>query len=194
MSKKNILDTNFEVIKAHVLSPDPEISPLPPEKQQMMNRWMAAGKLIDQYPNTKHCVKLLCAKYPKLSERQAYIDVRMAKKLFNSMHTFDYDFWHSWLINDIVRLIKRSKDNDDLKAWANAQANLLKAIGERPIDIIDPEILQQHNYFTVINIDGKPLKLTLEQLHELPMSTRTQLVRQLEQPIDIDTAERLMKS
>lgn len=194
MAKKAIDEVNYEIIKAHILSPTPEDSPLPPEKQELMNRWIAMSKLIDLYPVQKNCVKLHRGKNEHLSESAAINDFRMAQKLFNSMHTFDYDFWHSWLINDIIRMIKRSRDAGDFKAWGIGHTNLLKAIGDRPLEVIDPEILTNHNYFTVINIDNKPMKMTLEEMHNLPIETRTAMVKQLEKPIDESMAIELMNT
>lgn len=188
---RKLEDHNYEIIKAHILSP--EASPLSEEQAKILNRWTSMAKLIDLYPSRKDCVSLHIKK-ENISDRAAQYDFDNAKKLYNSMHKFDYDFWHAWLINDIIRLIKRSRDSGNLKTWAAAQTNLIKTIGEKPPEILDPEILQQHNYFTVINIDGKPIKMTLEDLHKLPTHTRAKLVEQLEKDIDEDTAYEIMNT
>jgi hypothetical protein len=56
----------------------------------------------------------------------------MAAKMFNSFHTFPFDYWQTWLINDIVRNIKKCEDRDSMKdrlTIAKEHTNLAKAIG-----------------------------------------------------------------
>ena len=95
MSKRAIEDQRFEMIKAHCLNPEPEASPLSYEHQEIMNRWISAAKLLDRYPVQKQAVALHLVKYPELSKAQAYNDLKNAMRLFNSLHQFDYDWWHT---------------------------------------------------------------------------------------------------
>jgi hypothetical protein len=98
------------------------------------------------------------------------------------------------MINNILKMIKAAMDAGDLKAWAQGHANLIKAIGERPVDIVDPTILQQHNYYMTIVLDGNTSKIKLEDFLKLPVHHRTKLAKQLENDIDEETAFEIMNS
>ncbi len=40
-------------------------------------------------------------------------------RLFNSIHTFNYDYWHHWILQDIAEMIQSVKSQNNLKTWAN---------------------------------------------------------------------------
>ena len=103
MSRPALEDTKYEMIKAHVL--DPDNSPLSPEKHELLERVISASKVLDKNPIQKQAVAIHQQKYPDISRAQAYEDLRLAVRLFNTLHTFDYDLWFNWLINDIVQNI-----------------------------------------------------------------------------------------
>lgn len=187
MSKKALEDQNFEMIKAHVL--DPENSPLPAEQQEMMDRWIAAAKILDKNPVQKNAVALLRAKFPNISRAQAYVDVKNAMRLFNSLHTFDYDFWHQWLLNDIAEHIQACKAVGDRKNWAVAHKNLINAIGERQETEMDPRLIEKHQIVVPIQINNETYNVDFAQLLKIPMDKRKVVTDALFEEIDDETAE-----
>jgi hypothetical protein len=178
MSKAALEDTKYEQIKAHMI--DPDSSPLSEEKQQMLDRLISASKILDKNPIQRQAVNLHKQKYPDISQRQAYEDLRLAIRLFNTLHTFDYDFWRTWLLNDIVENIRicRIKNNDkDRKTIAMEHANLLKVIGEKPDDLADPERNEKHQFYILIQNDNRTIKVDLNSLQDLPNAALQELSR-----------------
>ena len=109
MSRTSLDETSNELIKSHILNPDS--SPLPLPQQILLERIISAGKILDKNPIAKNAANLLRTKYPEISYKTATRDISMAMRLFNTIHSFDYDFWHTWLINDIVSNIARCNND-----------------------------------------------------------------------------------
>jgi hypothetical protein len=173
MSRNALAEVNYDHIKAHILNP--ESSPLTAEHQYMLDRIVSVAKVLDKNPLQKAAVSIHRAKFPDLSHSQAYLDVRMAVRLFNTLHTFDYDFWHTWLINSIVANINKCNIDSTpaaRKIIAMEHANLLKAIGERPTDVEDPKRMEKQAFYILIqNNNNKEVKIDVENLHKLPEAT-----------------------
>ena len=197
MSRKALEDCNYEQIKAHVLYPDE--SPLSDEKREILDRVISISKILDKNPLQKHAVMLHQQKYPDISRSQAYEDMRLAIRLFNSIHTFDYDFWHMWLINDIVRNIQRCEQKNDpnyRRVIAMEHANLIKAIGEKPDEMPDPRRNEKHQFYILIQNDNRQVKLDISKLKDIPDEILHQLNKAVYggSEIDDNEAEAIMKS
>jgi hypothetical protein len=160
-------DTKYEMIKAHVL--DPDNSPLPQEQKDLLDRVVSASKILDKNPIQKQAVAVHQLKYPNISRSQAYEDLRLAIRLFNTLHTFDYDFWQTWLLNDIVRNIeacRNAKSDKDRRIIAMEHANLMRVIGERPEETVDPKRNEKHQFNLLIQIDNRQIKLDVNSLKD----------------------------
>lgn len=201
MSKKALEDTNHEMIKAHILYPDE--SPLPPEKKEMLDRIISVSKVLDKNPIQKNAVSLHHQKYPDISRSQAYEDIRMAVRLFNSLQTFDYDLWHTWVLNDIVRNIQRcetmSSKGDNYqyrRVIAIEHANLIKAIGERPEELPDPTRNEKHQFYILVQNNNQQIKIDINSLKDLPVSVLEELNKAIwgGQEITETTAEEIMNT
>lgn len=178
MSRTALEDVKYEEIKLHIL--DPENSQLSPEKQEMLERIISASKVLDKNPIQKQAVAIHQQKYPDISRRQAYEDLRFAVKLFNTLHTFDYDFWHTWIINDIVQNIitcRAKNDDKHRKIIAAEHANLIKILGEKPTELVDPKRNEKHQFYILIQNDNRQMKIDLEQLKDLPVEALQELNR-----------------
>ena len=180
MSRTALEDTNYELIKAHVL--DPDNSPLPEEKKEMLDRITSASKILDKNPVQKHAVALHQHKYPHISRAQAYEDLRLAVRLFNSLFTFDYDLWRNWLLNDIVKNIEKCRTagtDKDRRVIAMEHANLIKAIGKRPEELPDPKRNEKHQFYILVQVNNQEVKLNLQELQKLPENTLRELNKAL---------------
>jgi len=178
MPRTALEDTNYELIKAHVL--DPENSPLSPEKQEMLDRMTSASKILDKNPVQKHAVALHMQKYPHISRAQAYEDLRLSVRLFNSLFTFDYDLWRNWILNDIVKNIEKCRNGEtekDRRVIAMEHANLIKIIGEKPTELPDPKRHEKHQYYILIQQDNRQIKVDLNSLKDLPEAALRELNR-----------------
>jgi hypothetical protein len=193
--KKALEDVKYELIKAHVV--DPSNSPLTQDDQDLCNRIMSIAKVLDKQPIQKNAVALHMAKYKHISRSQAYEDCRLAMRLFNTIYTFDYDFWQTWLINDIIRLIDRCRKSDDPKAWrvwAAAQSNLRNALGEKPQKELDPKLVQEHTFLIPIQINNTTYNFDLEKFLGLPDGMRKKVTDALVSEITDVDAEEIMKT
>lgn len=197
MSKKALTDERYETIKAHIL--DPENSPLPEHLQDQLERLISMAKVLDKNPTVKHAVAIHKSKYPDISDTTAYRDARLARKVYNSLHEFDFDFWQSWIINDIIRNIERCRNHDshqDRRIIAMEHANLLKAIGEKPEELPDPKRNEKHQFYILVQVNNQNIKLNLDQLNKLPEDTLRELNRALAGGNEIDEqgAAQIMES
>jgi hypothetical protein len=197
MSKKALEDTSFEMIKGYILYPDE--STLPEEKKEMIDRITSASKILDKNPVQKNAVALHQQKYPHISRSQAYEDLRLAARLFNTLHTFDFDLWRSWLLNSIVQNIQRCEKNRDansLRVIAMEHANLIKAIGERPEELPDPTRNEKHQFYILVQNDNRQVKIDINRLKDLPDAALQELNKAIwgGQEITEAYAEEIMKT
>ncbi len=192
MNYNKLEENNFHEIKQSIL--DPDSSPLSPTQQQILERWVSAGRTLDRYPTIKNAVKIHQAKYQGLSRAQAYRDVKQAGRLFNSFHKFYYDFWHEWLLSDIVDQINNAKAKNDLMAWHSGHMALLKAIGKRPEVETDPKLVEKHKFVFQADWNNHTLNIDLSFINKIPKRERERLVADLFHEIDEETAREIMNS
>jgi hypothetical protein len=180
MPRTPLDELNYQLIKAHILSP--EESPLNPEQKVMFNRIMSAARTLDTNPLTKQAVALHMAKYPEIGRSRAYLDISVAKRLFNTIHEFDFDFWQTWLINDIVKNINRARlstrPNAD-RVIAMEHANLIKALGHKPDEITDPRLNEKHAFYFMIQNNNQQIKLDISKLKEIPEASLQEVLKEL---------------
>jgi len=178
MSRTALEDTNYELIKAHMI--DPDNSPLSEEKKEMLERVISASKVLDKNPVQKHAVGLHQQKYPHISRAQAYEDLPIAVRLFNTLHTFDYDLWRTWLLNDIVENIRKCRNGEsekDRRVIAMEHANLIKLIGEKAEELPDPKRNEKHQFYILIQNDNRQVKVNINNLKDLPEAALRELNR-----------------
>ncbi len=192
MSRKALEDQNYELIKSAILDPDNNL--LPAHLQQPLERTVSAAKLLDKNPVQKHAVAILQAKYPNISRAQAYDDCKRAMRLFNSIHTFDYDYWQHWLLQDIADALQDAKNQNNLKARAMFQKNLLTAMGERPETQLDAKLIEKHQNVFAIQVNNQTINLDQKMLEKFPAEAKQMLVALMNQPIEDTRAEEIFNS
>jgi len=188
-----VADSSLDKIKKWVQ--DPETSRISESDKKIFDRLDFADTQLRRKPRKKEVANLIVAKYG-ITLRQAYNDIWSAQKLFGSVYPINKDWWRNWLIDDILLLIDSSKATKDLKSWASAQANLIKALAldQKDDPNVDPEILGKHNFYTVININNKTIKLNMQDFQKIPVSYRKKVIDALNIPIDESDAVEIMRS
>ena len=144
MAKKGIpslAEQHYEDIRSHIL--DPQNSPLPEKLRGQFNRVLQIARLLDDYPEDGHIISLMQAKY-RVSVTQLRKDIALAKELFKTNHTFDWDFWQAWQIKDQLELIRKARLDGDLKNWNNAKKVLAVLIGQKPEAVDDPRRMEKN--------------------------------------------------
>lgn len=190
--KKALEELSFDLIQQHML--DPEHTPLDPRLAGQLNRVVTAAKLLDNYPNETHMLSLMQAKY-NVSRTQLRKDIALARQLFKTEHTFDWDFWQAWQIKDQMELIRECKLRGDLKAWNNAKKVLLMMIGEKPEALEDPRRMERNTFVIQVNAGtGDKLNINLDTIRSLTPSQRKEIIDTLYQNVDDAQVEEIMNS
>jgi len=189
--RKSLVEQNHELIQAHII--DPENSPLPEELKLQFNRVLQIARLLDDYPNETHIVNMMLAKY-RITRTQIRKDIALAKELFKTQHSFDWDFWFAWQIKDQIELIRQAKISGNLKEWNNAKKTLMLMVGEKPITSEDPRRMEKNTFYIQVNNNGQPLNVSLDAIRKLPDADVKELVDAMFEPIDDQQAEELLNS
>lgn len=195
MNKKGVpslAEQRYELIQAHII--DPENSPLPNELREQFNRVLQVARLLDDYPNDSHIINIMLAKY-RISTTQVRKDLRLARELFKTNHTFDWDFWHAWQIKDQLELIRECKIKGDLKNWNNAKKTLAVLIGEKPAALDDPKRMEKNVFYIQVNNGtGEKMNISLDSLRGLSQQDRQAVIDTFYQPVDDTQVEEIMNS
>ena len=188
---KSLEEVNHELIQAHII--DPENSPLPENLQFQFNRVLQVARLLDDYPNETHIINIMLNKY-RINRTQVRKDLALAKELFKTQHTFDWDFWFAWQIKDQMELIREAKLRGNLKEWNNAKKTLMLMIGEKPIVNDDPRRMEKNVFYIQVNNNGETLNVNLDAIKKLPEEDVKKVIEALYEPIDDTQAEEIINS
>lgn len=186
-----LLEQHYTAIQAHIL--DPDNSPLPEKLRPMMNRVLTAAKLLDSYPVEGHIIRLMQAKY-SVTATTVRKDIQLAKTLFKTNHTFDWDFWQAWQLKDQMELIREAKLRGDLKAWNNAKKVLRKIIGDKPEAVEDPRRMERNVFNIQVNYNGQTMVIDFDKLRSLDPKLRAEVLQCLYEPVNDAQAEEIMES
>jgi len=186
-----LLEQHYTAIQAHIL--DPDNSPLPEKLHPMMNRVLTAAKLLDSYPVEGHIIRLMQAKY-SVTATTVRKDIQLAKTLFKTNHTFDWDFWQAWQLKDQMELIREAKLRGDLKAWNNAKKVLHKIIGDKPEAVEDPRRMERNVFNIQVNYNGQTMVIDFDKLRSLDPKLRAEVLQCLYEPVNDAQAEEIMES
>lgn len=187
---KSLARLTHDEIEAHIT--DPDNNPLPERCREQFGRVIAAARLLDDYPDDNHVIRLMRAKYD-VSPSTVRRDIALARQLYKSRHTFDWDFWQSWMIKDQLELIRECKLSGNLKEWNKAKLVLHKIIGERPMGEEDPQRMQANQFFIqIVNNDGERRNVSLGDVRNYSDQDKKDIIDNLYQPIDDTEAEEIM--
>lgn len=186
---KSIAKLTHDEIEAHIV--DPDNNPLPERCREQFGRVLSAAHLLDDYPDDNHVIRLMRAKYD-VSPSTVRRDIALARQLYKSRHTFDWDFWQAWMIKDQLELIRECKLRGDTKEWNKAKLVLHKIIGERPMGEEDPRRMQANQFFIQIVQNGQTQNVSLGDVRNYSDQDKKELIDNLYQPIDDAQAEEIM--
>lgn len=187
-----LIEQDYETIQQHII--DPENSPLPEKLKEQFNRVLQCARLLDDYPNDSHIINIMQFKY-KVSITQIRKDIALARELYKTNHTFDWDFWFSWQLQDQLALIRECKLKGDLKNWNAAKKELRKLIGAKPEAVDDPRRMEKNQFIIQVQqSDGSVLNIDFDKLRGLNQQTRRDIIDTLYTPIDGEQTMEIMNS
>ena len=186
-----LIEQHYTAIQSYIL--DPEGNPLPEKLRPQMNRVLTAAKLLDNYPVEGHIIRLMQAKY-SVTATTVRKDIQLAKTLFKTNHTFDWDFWQAWQLKDQMELIREAKLRGDLKAWNNAKKVLHKIIGDKPEAVEDPRRMERNVFNIQVNYNGQTMVIDFDKLRSLDPKLRAEVLQCLYEPVNDAQAEEIMES
>lgn len=192
-NRKALADLDADSIIASIL--DPEGSPLPAKYEQEKRRVIQASRLWDSYPNERRVAAILMSKY-NISMKTALRDIDLARRVFKTQHTFDYDATAMWMIKDQVELIRRCQVAGDLKEWNKAKKVLQDMVEKlHPSSEEDPSRLQANMFVINVTANGHQFQVPLDKVRELDPDSLKTLVDSLATPIeDAEVLEEIFDS
>jgi len=187
--------TSYEKILDWMTHPDENNCKLSKADRDKFNRWDFADTQLKRFPKRKMVVEVIRKRFGGSISR-AYDDLYNAQRLFGTIHPLNKEWYRNFIIEEILLLIEASKKAGDRKTWDAALANLIKASGIEKIEElkIDPAILSQHNFYTIIQIGNVQYKYDLESFQNLPLTTRNKIVKELDREITDVQAIEIMNS
>jgi len=131
-----------------------------------------------------------------IKKTAAYKDISDCQRLLNPINRRDLEWIRNYIVEDALFAIKLAKESLDMKAWEKARADLIKiyAIEKSDIAGIDPELLGNNQYYTMININNKTEVIDMGQIYKLPVEKRKELTDFLFKDIDIEDAKQIMET
>ena len=111
-----------------------------------------------------------------MSQTQIRKDIALAKELFKTNHTFDWDFWQAWQIKDQLELIQECKLRGDLKNWNAAKKVLAVMIGQKPEAVDDPRRMEKNVFNVQVNYNGQTLNIDLDKIRNLPANVKQDIL------------------
>ena len=178
-------------IEAYIL--DPENNALPEAQMEQFNRVMSTARLLDTHPDTDHIVSLLQVKYicAAVTLRK---DVELAREVYKTKHTFDWDFWHTWQMRDQLELIRECKIKGNLKEWNAAKKVLHQIIGDKPDGLTDDKQTGNTQILIQVNVNGQVVNMPIDEARKLKPNEMKEVMDIMHQPIDDAEAEEIMDS
>lgn len=190
--RKALADLDADTILASII--DPEGSPLPKQYEQEKRRVIQAARLWDTYPNERRVAVILQSKY-NISLKTAFKDIELAKQVFKTQHTFDYDATAMWMIKDQIELINKCKIKGDLKEWNKAKKVLQDMVEKlHPTHEEDPSRLQANMFVLNVTAHGHSFQMPLDKVRELDPEALKTMVDSLSQPIEDADVEEIFDS
>ena len=189
---KSIQKLTSDEIEAYIL--DPEQHPLPERCREQFDRVMSAARLMDSHPDDSQVATLLQEKYA-VSRTTCRRDIALARQLYKTQHTFDWDFWRAWMIRDQIDLIERCRNKKDFKAWNMAKETLRRIIGDKPEGVEDPRRMEKNLFLIqVVNQNGERREVSLGEVRDWKPDEVKALIDNLSAPIDAAEAEEIMNT
>ncbi len=170
-----IIDKNYEEISYFYAKG--ESDKLTPSQQQILERWRSADEILGKFPLKNVAARKLKARYPEISERQAYIDIDNACKFWNLHKPVDRDFLNRWFIDKLLSEIANKYATQASRA--KNLATFGRYLENMPNQNIDPHHFEKNEVYIQININNQTVNLSEKDIMCFPKNVRENIIKTL---------------
>ena len=129
----------------------------------------------------------MAALHPELTERTALNYINYGIRIWNPHHKLDRDFLDTVFVNALIKEITDPNAEPDAKA--KNLATLQRYIAAMPQEPMDPMMMEKHDIYIQLNINGSNIDIPFEKLRLLTDETK-RIAGALDQEItDVQAAE-----
>jgi len=166
---------------------------LTPKELEVKQRLSETFSLLCNYHSPEQAKPIIREKYG-ISESQFYRDVRDAKRLYGDV-TESSKAADRYIYSELaMKTFQLAAKEKDVKGMNMALANLIKIkeLDKSDDTELTQEDLQSHNYYMVISLGNKPIKIDLNQIDGLHPTNRKKLAEMIGGEITDIEAEEIM--
>jgi len=184
----------FDIQTIRTFLDNPDSPDLPEKEKKILKPLEYAYDMLKVAP--PHAVMERLKKKFGISDSTAKKDITATEELFSPSLRISGEWLERFIIYDSLKLISVCKRKMDLKHWQLATATLTKIyLNKIAKDVqIKPEMLGNNQFFTVINVGDKVMKVDMNQLNKMPVGQRVDLTNDLFKDITEIEAELIMNS
>ena len=191
MSKSlvSVNDLNFDVVKEYLNSGASKT--LSAEHQRMVDICLDVYQMLKKYPQRNICINRLMVQQG-LSRPTATKYVDFARATWGNYVDLKREFLETFFIEKLLQEISDPDASEAAKA--KNLATLQKHLEAMPEQQVDPKLMEKNTVYIQVNIGGRSVPLSEEDLEQIPMAVRQKLLASLGGNIDDHEAVRLLES
>ena len=191
MSKSlvSVNDLNFDVVKEYLNNGASKT--LSAEHQRMVDICLDVYQMLKKYPQRNICINRLWVQqgltYPTAAK---YVD--FARATWGNYVDLKREFLETFFLEKLLQEISDPDASEAAKA--KNLATLQKHLEAMPEQQVDPKLMEKNTVYIQVNIGGRSVPLSEEDLEQIPMAVRQKLLASLSGNIDDQEAVRLLES
>ena len=191
MSKSlvSVNDLNFDVVKEYLNNGASKT--LSAEHQRMVDICLDVYQMLKKYPQRNICINRLRVQqgltYPTAAK---YVD--FARATWGNYVDLKREFLETFFLEKLLQEISDPDASEAAKA--KNLATLQKHLEAMPEQQVDPKLMEKNTVYIQVNIGGRAVPLSEEDLEQIPMAVRQKLLASLGGNIDDQEAVRLLES
>lgn len=191
MSKSlvSVNDLNFDVVKEYLNNGASKT--LSAEHQRMVDICLDVYQMLKKYPQRNICINRLRVQqgltYPTAAK---YVD--FARATWGNYVDLKREFLETFFLEKLLQEISDPDASEAAKA--KNLATLQKHLEAMPEQQVDPKLMEKNTVYIQVNIGGRSVPLSEEDLEQIPMAVRQKLLASLSGNIDDQEAVRLLES
>lgn len=182
-------ESDIEVVSVAVMQGNLEA--LNENQRKVFDCTKQAYEIITDTPHKGEAIKKFCAIHPELTSRTAAKYIDAAIKMWNPSYKYDREFLETVMLNALIKEITNENANEDTRA--KNLATLQRYVSSLPQETIDPTMMQKHDIYIQLNVNGSTVNIPSNKLSMLSEEAK-QLASSLETEIDEYQAAEIIES